>query len=161
MAYANYIADWGQSFGAGIVLDFIQASASQYNNQKIAVGSTTYNIRTTTSSLTTTFSTIYEETFSFQNNTSQQIKYQFNVRQQFKVYFVNRFEYNYSTQNWGTGLFGLDQNWSYTQNGYFGAETRFFLIPFGQPYFEITECYTNTQGRDIVYNRSNQSIHFA
>jgi len=159
-AYLDYSESHGYSAGIKIALDEIGLNGSTNSNYKINVGASVYSIVTSTESKTTTFSMVYIETFNFDNANNTEYRYfQLNQRQKFKAYFTTNYSYNYTTSNWGSGLFGLDQNWSYTFANYSGVETRFFLIPVEDPYFEMSIYHDTSSGLKEYIDNSSSTIY--
>lgn len=59
-----------------------------------------------------------------------------------------------------SGLFEFDKNWLYTYTGLEGVETKFYLIPVDNPYFEISRYYDDAQGRKVIYDKTHPSIYY-
>lgn len=138
-SYYDFTYSQSIKIGSKIDLGVIGASAESDSSFTINVGGSTYYSVSKTMTSTTSYSTVYEQTFEMDNSGRKHaVYYQFNQRQKFKVFFTCVYEMQYKVTNWGSGLFGNDQNWSYEPLYYKGLETYFFLIPVENPYFEVS-----------------------
>lgn len=157
--FIEHCFDSSFNISNGIRLENIDSTLASYNENRIVVQNNVYNKVQTARTHTTNFSSIYTETFFLDNSMNDfHLKFQLNYRQKFELYFVAEYEINYESNKWGSGLFNADENWDYTAIDKLGIRSHIFLIPFGVPYFEVTQYYENDNGIDVVYNKSNYSV---
>lgn len=147
--------------GSSIDLRFIGGETGFGNDIKVLVGSELFNKVQNVRSKTTTFQTIYTETFNFDNSNLDIPRYfQLNYRQRFDIYFVTTQKFNYLTKEWGSGLFNADKNYDYIEDNYTFVCTNFILIPTDSPYFEMSIYCDNSDGiRKYLYNDMS-SVYF-
>ncbi len=87
-------------------------------------------------------------TFVYDNsNSDDYVKFVPCLRQKFKVYRIEHNHYEYDEKYWKSGLFDLDENWSYTQKSPIKTNSYFF-VPIGGMYFEVSQYKLDSNGLD-------------
>lgn len=158
-SYYDFSLSHGITRGLKLLLELIGASTESSSSFSINVGGSTYSSVKNTLSSSTTYTTVYEQTFTMDNSERSYASYfQFNQRQKFKAFFTCVYEMQYDMTNWGTGLFGLDQHWKYDPVRYVGLNTYFYLIPVENPYFEVSRYKDGTSGLKEYDGNTTSSI---
>ena len=158
--YWEYCGSLGFNMGRSLAVDLINLTSSITNSNTVKVGGNFTSTISNTRTSYTKYSIVYEETFKFDNtNSSHDTYFDINFRQKFRIYFTTRYYYNYTSKEWGSGLFGRDQNWSYTFKDYTPIGTYVYLLPIEHPYFEVSKYYDNSRGlKEILKSTTNNSI---
>ena len=100
----------------------------------------------------------YEETYV--NNRYTYVYVKRCLRQKFKILIGFEYVVNYDKTRKGSGLFGLDDNYTYTLKNYTIKPNKVYFLPIDEPYYHISYYADDSNGNRYFVNQTNTNIIF-
>lgn len=118
-------------------IDIVKLKAVR--NRGFKIGSEYVNSHISNTESSNTISYTYHRDHNYTNNHDYPILLRKNVRQRYKVIMLFAYRYYYDHTRTGSGLWGRDDNYSYTVREIVCQQAYIYFIPQDNPYFEYSE----------------------